>query len=260
MENKKSNENVVKNEDKKTTDASIFTKEEIDSTVRQFLLGWIKGDVKINFATADHFVAKAKREGKHLNYEDASKREETDKLAFLNLISIIAEKTPATSEEKKTAISEMFTYILAFRCGNRISGTFGKQEEYEMRLARTEEQIAAMNESIQLNNLVQEFAKYKMNCPECSFSMGSYRNGDYIVQICWNCGHYESDSPAYHLNPSLFKNMVRDNPQQYMCLFLKMKPADEILQRKRNAKDFTEPELTALDAQDSSGREEANSL
>lgn len=149
MENKKSNENAIQNEDKTPTDISIFTKEEVDSTVRQFLLAWIKGDVKISFATADHFVAKAKREGKHLSYEDATKREEIDKWEFLNLVSIIAEKTPATSEEKESAISQMFKWILAFRCGNRISGIFGKQEEYEMRLARIEEQIDAMNESIQ---------------------------------------------------------------------------------------------------------------
>lgn len=80
-----------------------------------------------------------------------------------------------------------------------------------------------------------------MNCPECSFSMGSYRSGGYIIQICWNCGHYESDSPAYIDNPELFRDIVRKNPQNFMYKFLKAKPTDGFLQRKRTDKDLTEP-------------------
>ena len=79
-------------------------------------------------------------------------------------------------------------------------------------------------------------------CPDCQTApMNTYSVEGWIEQICWNCGHYQSDSPAYKENPSMFKNIVRDNPQYFMRKFLKAIPTDEILQRKRTNKDFTEP-------------------
>lgn len=77
-------------------------------------------------------------------------------------------------------------------------------------------------------------------CPYCNSPLCNYKSGDYTDSICWACGYYESDSPAYRLNTTLFKNLVRDNPTRFMQNFL-CKPADGFLQRKRNAKDFTEP-------------------
>jgi len=71
--------------------------------------------------------------------------------------------------------------------------------------------------------------------------MCRYKNEGFIENICWNCGEYNSNSPAFLKFPDLFKNMVRDNPIHYMRKFLRAIPADEILQRKQNDEDLTEP-------------------
>jgi hypothetical protein len=62
----------------------------------------------------------------------------------------------------------------------------------------------------------------------------------FTILLCWNCGYYESDSPAYLSSPELFRDIVRKNPKQFMRNFLKVIPADEFSQRKRTDGDFTE--------------------
>jgi hypothetical protein len=80
-------------------------------------------------------------------------------------------------------------------------------------------------------------------CPECTCPLCNYTSGEYHVSICWNCGYYESDSPAYNTSPDLFKDMVRKNPSEFIKKFLKSIIADESLQRKRTDGDLTEPEV-----------------
>ena len=51
-------------------------------------------------------------------------------------------------------------------------------------------------------------------CPDCDSKLQEYlepENG-FIQYICWRCGFYESNSPAYRANPEQFVNMIRDNP------------------------------------------------
>lgn len=71
-------------------------------------------------------------------------------------------------------------------------------------------------------------------CPECNVPISKYVVDDWVEQICWNCGHYESDSPAYKTSPSLFKNIVRDNPHYFIRKFLRIVPADESLHERQN--------------------------
>lgn len=68
-------------------------------------------------------------------------------------------------------------------------------------------------------------------CPICSSPMNEYIDNEGGWQrICWSCGHYESDSPAYLSHPEMFENMARDNPQYFLQKFLILKPSDGSLQ------------------------------
>ena len=53
-----------------------------------------------------------------------------------------------------------------------------------------------------------------MNCTNCSKLLQDYfdASSGFTEYICWKCGYYESNSPAYRSNPNGFKNMVRENP------------------------------------------------
>jgi len=53
-----------------------------------------------------------------------------------------------------------------------------------------------------------------MNCPNCNTSLQDYfdTSSSFTEHVCWKCGHYESNSPAYLSNPDGFKNIVRENP------------------------------------------------
>ena len=61
-------------------------------------------------------------------------------------------------------------------------------------------------------------------CPNCKngklFNYFDLHSG-FIQSICWNCGHYESNSPAYKLSPKSFENLFRDNPLDFMkkCIY-----------------------------------------
>lgn len=55
-----------------------------------------------------------------------------------------------------------------------------------------------------------------MICNQCGIRLSVYNNSDYIDKICWSCGYYESNSPAFLQNPELFKNLVRHNPVHFM--------------------------------------------
>lgn len=58
------------------------------------------------------------------------------------------------------------------------------------------------------------------NCPECDkgklYQFLDKASGFIIIQICWECGYYESDSQAYKSHPEEFKNIVRQNPTYFL--------------------------------------------
>lgn len=82
-------------------------------------------------------------------------------------------------------------------------------------------------------------------CPECQCPISSYDIGDWTEKIYWNCGHYESDSPAFKSNPAVFKDIVRKDPKHFFNKFL-VKPSDGFLQRKKSDKDLTKPRIATL--------------
>lgn len=68
-------------------------------------------------------------------------------------------------------------------------------------------------------------------CNECGYNLHLYKDESFVVRICWLCGYYESNSPAFKLNPSLYVDMVRENPSYFMNKFCK---SDENLQGDNN--------------------------
>jgi len=52
-------------------------------------------------------------------------------------------------------------------------------------------------------------------CPKCNVPLRAERTGTFTEWICWDCGYYESDTPAYRAHPELFLNMIRDNPHMF---------------------------------------------
>jgi hypothetical protein len=53
-------------------------------------------------------------------------------------------------------------------------------------------------------------------CPACSRRLYEYRDGRWTEQICWACGHYWSDTPAFNAQPELFRDVVRKNGAFFM--------------------------------------------
>jgi len=70
--------------------------------------------------------------------------------------------------------------------------------------------------------------------PICHIPMCKYKNEGFIEIICWNCGEYNSNSPAFMRHPDWFKNMVRENPQHFLEKFLELKLTDESLHEHQN--------------------------
>jgi DNA-directed RNA polymerase subunit M/transcription elongation factor TFIIS len=60
-------------------------------------------------------------------------------------------------------------------------------------------------------------------CPECKNKLYEYTDQEsgFIQSICWKCGHYEDNSPAFRLLPESFKDIVRDNPVYFMKKYSK---------------------------------------
>ena len=55
-------------------------------------------------------------------------------------------------------------------------------------------------------------------CPKCDIKLFEYldETSGFMQYICWKCGYYEDNSPAYRMKPELFVNIVRNNPLHFM--------------------------------------------
>ncbi|HEX7031601.1 MAG TPA: hypothetical protein VF172_01240 [Nitrososphaera sp.] len=55
-----------------------------------------------------------------------------------------------------------------------------------------------------------------IECPACGGKVYEYRDGRWKEWICWRCGHYESDTPAFKEYPHLFRDIVRKNANYFL--------------------------------------------
>lgn len=56
-------------------------------------------------------------------------------------------------------------------------------------------------------------------CECCRRSQYCYRDGRWTEWICWNCGKYDSNTPAFMEAPYLFENIVRQNGRYFMTKY-----------------------------------------
>ncbi len=99
----------------------LYSEKEIRRFVYEFVSSWIRGDIVIRFPTA---VELAKKTPLSIAFPtDPSVNAELKiKEHYVELLSIIAGTKPASIEEQKRAIDEVFKMLLMFRSANRIEG------------------------------------------------------------------------------------------------------------------------------------------
>lgn len=137
----KSNEN--KTEVLKQSSSSVFSDDEVRTTVKEFILAWLRGEITINFPTAREFGTFSYQMIGYLGQE--AKGKEIDiKMKFIELVSICLGIEEATSEQYNVAIKHIFNTMLALRVGNRIKGTFA-EFDIEKRFQILETQVKATN-------------------------------------------------------------------------------------------------------------------
>lgn len=123
---------------------TIFSKEEIESTVKGFLLALIRGQITINFKTAEEFIAEAKVDGKRLTFEEAHQEEVDTKGGICDLIDICNGAKHAKMEEVEKTKYGLFNVIIRLRMAQRIEGKF-YGIEIEERIDRLEEGLSKTN-------------------------------------------------------------------------------------------------------------------
>lgn len=73
--------------------------------------------------------------------------------------------------------------------------------------------------------------------------MCEYHSKQWTERICWSCGYYESDSPAYRAYPELFRNMVKENPKIFMKEILKISTIRRNFTERKSDVNETEPNV-----------------
>jgi hypothetical protein len=131
----------------------ILSRREIRGIVRDFIVAWLSGQIKLDFPTAKEAIDVAKVAGRTIDFDQARKQEVNGKTTFRRCVNICVGAVEATPEEQQKALSEMFDTIVRFRNGDRIIGNF---MNYEL-----EERISHLEEGLNVtNNLVEEIVEW----------------------------------------------------------------------------------------------------
>jgi len=147
MQNNFNKEKTKPSEEKR--EGSIFTEQEVRSTVKGFVLAWLKGKIKIIFPTKEEIIRFFKEDlEQDVSAIEATQVEVYTKKNFVDLILICSDEQ-ATPEEQRKALSDLFNAILIFRSSRRLEGEF-LEYNFEERLRRLEGGLAVTN------NLVKE--------------------------------------------------------------------------------------------------------
>jgi hypothetical protein len=118
----------------------LYSEADIRRFVTEFVSSWIRGDIIIRFPTA---VELAKQTPLSIAFpKDPSVSAELKiKEHYVEQLSIIAGTKPASAEEQKLAIEEVFRMLLMFRSANRIEGKI-ISNDLEKRIAEIERILA----------------------------------------------------------------------------------------------------------------------
>ena len=136
----------------------LFSPNEMQNIVKDFIIAWTRNQIKIQFPTEIEIrhapsFSSVNKPAKII--EDAIK---TD---FNNWISICL-SNEATPEQKQQAVKKLFNFILNYRLGDRIKGEIPEYKfEEKERIQKIEEKIEAINNVV---NAINEYLfKQKVN-------------------------------------------------------------------------------------------------
>ena len=99
----------------------LYSEKDIRRFVSEFVSSWIRGDIIIRFPTASE-LAKKTPLSIAFPTDPSVNAELKIKEHYVDLLSVIAGTKPASAEEQKQAIDEVFKMLLMFRSANRIEG------------------------------------------------------------------------------------------------------------------------------------------
>lgn len=135
------------NTDKNDGDYSLFSYYEIRDIVKGFTIAWLRGDIKINFPTAQSLLERSKFEGIKLSPKEASDKEVTYKFEFTSSLLVFSKGEFKTEKEYKERLLDIFNTIMSFKLGDRIEGKFIPYSREE-RILRLEEGLSKTNDLV----------------------------------------------------------------------------------------------------------------
>lgn len=117
----------------------LFSQKDVRDFVLTFVSAWIKGDITIRFPTAAEL---SKKNPLAISFptDPSINAEVKIKEHYIELLSICAGIKPATAEEQRKAIVDVFRMLLMFRSANRIEGKL-QPSDLEGRVEKLEESM-----------------------------------------------------------------------------------------------------------------------
>ena len=112
---------IKKKTEAKTDQTPLFSREDIQKFVTEFVASWIRGDIIIRFPTAAE-LAKKTPLSIAFPTDPSVNAELKIKEHYVDLLSVIAGIKPASADEQEKAVSEVFKMLMMFRSANRIEG------------------------------------------------------------------------------------------------------------------------------------------
>ena len=130
----------------KSEPTTLFTQEDINRYVREFVASWIRGDIIIRFPTAQE-LAKQTPFSIAFPTDPSVNAELKIKEHYIDLLSIVAGIKPAASGEQEKAVAEVFKMLLMFRSANRIEGKI-ISDDLQKRLNDLEKTVKAQSKLV----------------------------------------------------------------------------------------------------------------
>jgi hypothetical protein len=131
---------IKRKNEPKPEPSMLYSEADIRRFVTEFVSSWIRGDIIIRFPTAAE-LAKQTPLSIAFPKDPSVSAELKIKEHYVEQLSIIAGTKPASAEEQKLAIEEVFRMLLMFRSANRIEGKI-ISNDLEKRIAEIERILA----------------------------------------------------------------------------------------------------------------------
>jgi hypothetical protein len=127
---------------------TLFTYDEVARLVKDFILAYTEGRIKIDFPTVESIKYHAELRGEKVSDKDAVAREMDSKSRFNKSVGVIAGESPSTKTEYQATVRSLFSTIVAAQQGNRISGDFSGASAQE-RIDVIEKRLNATNHLVE---------------------------------------------------------------------------------------------------------------